>query len=607
VYPVDIDTIRVHKLYSWKIAPMPEDSMARPLRLVASLILDTALFLTLSLGISSLLVVNFDPAFATTDSAAANPSLVLLNALPAALLAWQLLALTRRGLLSIAASMSLLYALYFANAIKLDLLATPLLPGDLTLLAHLGSGAGLLAHYIARDQMIWLIAGAIALIAACIFDRPWIHLRGAPRLVTLAIAVGLGASMLWNLQPISSVYADNGKEFLAWSPTVTVKKNGVLSTMLKYFWQTSLTSASINHEAADQLLAEHPLPASTPLPPELPDIIVLQSESFFDPARLNRIDTHQMLPALRGLNAGYRHGDLWVPTYGGGTIRTEFEVLTGLAMREFPNVEYPYFSLTDRERMPSLPRTLASRGYQTVAVHPNTRDFWNRATAFQHLGFSEFDAEESFVDTERVGYYHSDAVLVDHILKRLDGATGPLFLFAVSIENHGPYDNFPNADPARIAAQPVPEGIDAAAAARLRGYFFHLENADRALGRLVDALQKRPRRSLLLFYGDHLPGLPHIYSELTFDDGEPPFKQPVPWLLVDTAKAATASAGEATASFYLPALLLDAAGIQDHGYFSLLESLRRADHPGRDWVPESDEGLRAVMHLQQRGELDFRR
>jgi hypothetical protein len=574
---------------------------------LASLVLDTALFLALSLGLSSWLVVNFDPAFVAIDSAANNPSLVLLNALPATVLAWLLLAVTRRGLVSIAISASLLYVLYFSNAMKLDLLATPLLPGDLTLLAHLGGGAVLLAHYIAPEQFKWIIVGVVVLIAMCIFDRPWIYLKGAPRLMTLAISLGLGASMLLNFQPISRVYADNGEEFTPWSPAVTVKKNGVVATMLKYFWRTSLTAASINHAAADQFLAENPLPAPIPLPTELPDIIVLQSESFFDPARLNRIDTHQMLPVLRGLNTKYRHGELWVPTYGGGTIRTEFEVLTGLAMREFPNVEYPYFSLTDQKQMPSLPRTLANRGYHTGAVHPNTRDFWNRATAFQNMGFTEFDAEDSFADTERVGYFHSDAALVDHMIKRLDEARDPLFLFAISIENHGPYDEFPNADPTRIAAQPLPAGIDAAAGARLRGYFFHLENADRALGRLVDALQKRARRSLLLFYGDHLPGLPHIYSELTFDDGEPEFKQPVPWLLIDTAKPASSSASETTASFYLPALLLDAAGIDDHGYFALLERQRRADQPGRDWVPVNDKGLRAVMRLRRRGELNPRR
>ena len=57
-----------------------------------------------------------------------------------------------------------------------------------------------------------------------------------------------------------------------------------------------------------------------------------------------------------------------------------------------------------------------------------------------------------------------------------------------------------------------------------------------------------------------------------------------------------------TASFYLPALLLDRAGIDDGGYFRLLETVRRGDHPGRDWIPAEDEGLRAIMQLRQRGE-----
>ena len=76
---------------------------------------------------------------------------------------------------------------------------------------------------------------------------------------------------------------------------------------------------------------------------------------------------------------------------------------------------------------------------------------------------------------------------------------------------------------------------------------------------------------------------------------------PVPWLLLDTA-AADPGPPLATASFYLPALLLDRAGIDDGGYFRLLETVRRGDHPGRDWIPAEDEGLRAIMQLRQRGE-----
>jgi phosphoglycerol transferase MdoB-like AlkP superfamily enzyme len=203
--------------------------------------------------------------------------------------------------------------------------------------------------------------------------------------------------------------------------------------------------------------------------------------------------------------------------------------LSGLALRAFPRIEYPYFRLTSGHRIPSLASVLAQHGYRTIAVHPNARDFWNRATAFTQLGFAEFDAAEQFEKADRVGYYHSDAALTEHVLRHLESATAPVFLFAISIENHGPYENYPNADSARIASQPLPPNIDGVLGARLQGYFHHLENADKALARLVDALRQRKRR--------------------------------------------------------------------------MLESLRLADSPGPAWTPLEDNGLRAIMRLQQRGEL----
>jgi hypothetical protein len=144
--------------------------------------------------------------------------------------------------------------------------------------------------------------------------------------------------------------------------------------------------------------------------------------------------------------------------------------------------------------------------------------------------------------------------------------------------------------------------LSAAAKLSLRGYLYHAENADRELGRLADALRARPRRTLLLFYGDHLPGLPDVYREAGFDDGAAANEEPVPWLLLDTADATRRERFD-TAAFYLPALLLEVAGVRER-YFTLLDTMRREDRVGRRWVPREDTGLGALMQLRQRGAFE---
>ncbi|MEZ5462075.1 MAG: LTA synthase family protein [Dokdonella sp.] len=569
------------------------------------LLLNLLAFLGLGLGLSAVVVVSLDPAFLPADGAsmAADSASLLLNAIPPALVAILLLALTRRGALSLLIMLSLMVAVHAVNSAKLELLDTPPLPGDFQFLAHLGQDAALLSRYVSATQLA--LSACIAMTCALLlyFESPWTALSGRRRAMLLVAALFANGTLLLKLQPWSTVYAAPLKGFEAWSPASSVARDGVIVTLLNYNWRMNYASVHVNHAATTGILRRHPLPPPVPEPVELPDIIVLQSESLFDPARLRGVDEGILLPQLQHLMRSNRHGDLWVPAFGGGTIRTEFEVLTGLAMRSFPEVEYPYFSLAISGTVSSLASVLGQKGYRTIAVHPNSRDFWNRASAFGRLGFEEFDAAEQFVDANRIGYYPSDADLVDHVLARLDETKGPSFIFAISIENHGPYDDFPNADPDHLAAQPVPANLTASAAARLRGYFYHLENADRELGRLAEALRGRSRPSLLLFYGDHLPALPRIYSELGFEDGASGPLQPVPWLLVDSQRSHPTANSESTASFYLPALLLDAAGIDDRGYFRLLESLRRVDSPKGGWTPNEDQGLVALMQLQQRGQL----
>jgi phosphoglycerol transferase MdoB-like AlkP superfamily enzyme len=562
-------------------------------------------YLSIAILCTAALVAWQDPAFADAGSVLADLPGFATNLVPPVLVATLLLVATRRALLSLGLTLLLLYLLYAANAMKLDLLDTPVLPADFVLLGHLGDGGGMLLRYVPRSAIIGLLLALACTVTLARWERPWWRLRGGRRAFVFVPLLALGATLLLGTQPWPHVYAADVDDYQQWSPAESARHGGLLTTLLRFSWDTTFVLPEPDRALAGRFMQGHaPAPRAVgPAEDERPDIVIVQSESFFDPARLRGLGPEQVLPEFRRVAATSRHGDLWVPTYGGGTIRTEFEVLTGIAMRYFPETQYPYFRLT-ASAVPSLASVLAAQGYRTLAVHPHEREFWNRAAAFSRLGFSGFDAIEQFGDAPHVGWYISDEALVDHILRALDDTRGPQFVFAISMENHGPYEGYPNADPAGIAAQPVPAGVEGDGADRLRGYLYHLASADHSLGRLADALRNRPRRTLLLFYGDHLPALPLLYAGAGFDDGAAAPSQPVPWLLLDTAHPReTGTAGESTASFYLPALLLAQAGIDDHGYFEALESARGLDRPQRSWTPAEDDALRAVMQLRQRGEI----
>jgi phosphoglycerol transferase MdoB-like AlkP superfamily enzyme len=179
----------------------------------------------------------------------------------------------------------------------------------------------------------------------------------------------------------------------------------------------------------------------------LPDIIIVQSESLFDVTRLKGIDT-DVMPAMRAAASRGWSDELRVPTFGGGTIRTEFEFLTALPLAALPQLRYPYLQLTEAE-IPSIARELRSNGYRTLAIHPNGGAFWNRNHAFRALGFDRFLDADAFGSADRYGWYVSDASLVERIIAEMRDDDQPQMVMAISIQNHGPYESVPL--PAAIA------------------------------------------------------------------------------------------------------------------------------------------------------------
>jgi aromatic ring-cleaving dioxygenase len=188
----------------------------------------------------------------------------------------------------------------------------------------------------------------------------------------------------------------------------------------------------------------------------------------------------------------------------------------------------------------------------------------------------------------------------------------PQFIFAISIEAHGPYDIEP-ANTAERDAIPVPEGITGADKLELQTYLYHIKHADAELGRLVSWLAKRQRPSLVLFYGDHLPALTGSFQITGFVDGGDMLSQAGIWLLVDPHSDRKPDHHD-TAAWLLPGQLLAQAGIHDDPYFALTQLVgpqlaTLTATPGAPRPVESsdlkrlDHAMASVEELQMNGKL----
>ena len=548
----------------------------------------------------ALLVSYLDPALPWPVTFSREPwTLVLLNLVPVLILHVALLIVTRRLLLSCWLTVFSLGALYFINYVKLRELATPLLPDDFQFLKAIGVNYAFFAQYLASSRLQLLFAiGALAITLLLYRERPIGSIRGGIRWGAAVLTVILWSTLVQGSAAWKTVYQPGQLQFEPWAPRDSAARTGVIANMILLHWELrSGSSLQPNFHASIQQLSNYDLSthrALTPMRTPLPDIIVVQSESLFDVTRLNGIDA-DVMPAMHAAARRGWSGELQVPTFGGGTIRTEFEFLTALPLAAFPQLRYPYLQLRQTE-VPSIARELRSNGYRTLAIHPNGGAFWNRNHAFRALGFDQFLDADAFGDAERYGWYVSDTSLVDRVIAELRDDDQPQMIMAISIQNHGPYESVPLPAPGNVGF--LQTSLDAPAAHALETYMTLVRASDQALARLIEFVENRQRDTVLLVYGDHLPAMNQVYTQLGFRDARQPEEQPVPWLLLDNrSREPRVQNGPA---WLLPTLLIEKTGIATSQYFSVLTDLGFSDAESR--IPF--DVLKVLAQLQFAGQLE---
>lgn len=316
-------------------------------------------------------------------------------------------------------------------------------------------------------------------------------------------------------------------------------------------------------------------PATVPAEP--PDIIIVMNESFWDSTRLPGVTLEpDPVPTVRSLLSGH----VFSPEFGGMTSNVEFEALTGFSNAFLPYGSIPYQQYI-RRPVPSLARFLKEKGYATCALHPNSEWFWNRKAVYSAFGFDEFLSEETLPAPalEKRGPLVSDAALTEEIIRRADKAAEPFFFFAVTLQNHGPYE--PHRYPDNAIR--VETSADEETRESIASYAEGTADGDRGLARLVEWARGRKRETIIAFFGDHLPPLGPVYISTGFMPGlvasrnEAPDKMTVqhetPLVIWSNRTGPVADVGTISPAL-LPLQVLRTAGISHPWYTGFLGAVR---------------------------------
>ncbi|TIP10270.1 LTA synthase family protein [Mesorhizobium sp.] len=311
------------------------------------------------------------------------------------------------------------------------------------------------------------------------------------------------------------------------------------------------------------------------VPAEKPDIIIVMSESFWDPTGLPGVAiTPDPIPNVRALRSGH----VFSPEFGGMTANVEFEALTGFSNAFLPAGSIPYQQYV-RAPVPSMATFLKSQGYETRAIHPGTSWFWNRTPVYADFGFDAFKSEENMPYLEKRGPLASDAAMTDEIIREADATDDPFFFFAVSLQNHGPYEPNRYYNPTHKVQAPTSQW----AKDSLLSFTEGASDADKGLGRLVEWAKNRKRPTVIAFFGDHLPPLGPVYVETGFlKDNVAPRKEPPDLMLLHhqtplvvwSNRTGPAEEMEAVSPAFLPYHILTTAGISHPYYTGFLGQMR---------------------------------
>ena len=115
---------------------------------------------------------------------------------------------------------------------------------------------------------------------------------------------------------------------------------------------------------------------------ENPDVIVVLSEAFWDPTKLEGVTfSDDPLKNYRAIAAEHPSGEMVSCTFGGGTIRPEFEIQSGMSTSTLPSGNMPYQQYL-KEKTFAYAQLFKSLGYDTLGVHTYQKTFYERDRAY---------------------------------------------------------------------------------------------------------------------------------------------------------------------------------------------------------------------------------
>ena len=493
-------------------------------------------------------------------------------------------ALSRRVWVTALAGGLIFLVFGIANYFVVQFRGQPILPWDIQ-----GFGTALTVSggytYEPTPLMTVMAMGYLLTVILCVKLDPRQEPEKWVRLAERGVSGCLAAFLFVLLFPVN-VMSTLGISVWAWNQKTSSEITGITAgffaniqfLMVDKPEGYSAAEAEEVSEEASQL--EEPEPVGDPQ--TLPTIIAIMNESFTDMAATGDGSitlSQDNLPFLHSLqeSGDVVWGTAYSSVYGGNTCNSEYEFLTGNTTAFLPTGSKPYQQYVDHQQTSLVSLLKDTYGYHCTAIHPGQASAWERDEAYEYLGFDEFIDVTKFDVHRRLEHgLTSDLSSYNQVIYEYEhrDKDTPLFLFNVTIQNHGGYEDEDYETTVQIEEAPgeYPQ---------TEQYLSLTKKSDEALEYLIDYFSQQEEPVVILFFGDHWPNLESEFlslllgedsSDLSFENIMREYEVPfLIWANYDLDGEEI----EAVSLNYLSGLLLRAAGLEGTDYTNYLENLRQ--------------------------------
>ena len=415
----------------------------------------------------------------------------------------------------------LVLAISIVNGCMMTFRGMPIAFSDIFSLAD---GISIASQFITIPMFVELIIGVVLFVALTIFlwkkDKDGKRITGYSNIVAYLMVIGvLFAS--WGLTKTDYM----GK--LGWDVGQSYKNNGFIYSVIdSYIGYRRKEPENYSKENVENIRAEVEKRAArdkTKLKSEKdrPNVLFVQLEGFMDPTQIPGVEISQdPIPEFRKISKKFTSGYMNMPTTGGGTARTEFEMYTGNSFKYLLDGEIPYVTIVKNKPGNSIATYLKSQGYGAHALHDFEGNFYSREKGIQNLGYDTFTSFEYMNGIElNEKNWPKDKILTTYINKALDSTKDKKDLVStISVQGHSKYpDNIVSPEwPCKVTGT-LPQNY-------LNEITYYTEQAremDEFVGDLNKSLMERKKKTgedtVVVYYGDHMPKINYLYDEGTGD------------------------------------------------------------------------------------------